>query len=661
MSVILGKLNFTHQIDRGVISQMMRKSNHFDADDQGLWWNNTCALGHLKIISTPESIHEQLPFYSHEKQLGITADARLDNRSELLADLSIQNPDMPDSQLILAAYQKYGKQCVEKLIGAFAFAIWDETKQELFCARDQMGVRPFFYYRGQHFFAFASEKKGLLAIPKLDKSRNQEFVLNQLSFVPQKVEDTFYAHIYRLKPAHTLTVSRDGAIKFNQYWDLDLEPTIHFSREEEYIEAFLEKFEEAVRCRLRSAKNIGIELSGGLDSTGIAAVAHPQLQKENKHLHCFSMVMPRDKVGKAYPYFPDSGREDEWPYIEKFCDFAGIDQAYRFPIETNVVDGVGYVEMLDWGLDLKDGIDERYGPVYHRMKSTAARQGVNVLLSGFPGDELVTSRMKNYFLAFVTRGEYKKYFEAQSGKHSFGQLLMRLLSYKAKEKFSWGQRLSNQKLKARLSKQIRANFAQKGFITDTYKPAFFQFSLEKKLQDIQEENRFKTVREFAKESVLRPGTCLRIENSNAAALLHKQEMRYPMADIRVLQYVLAVPVEYRFNSQYGRLLFRNSMRGKVIADILWKDKKGYGASFPTAYLDYQSQHHELISWLEGIKHLEQLKLFDMEKLIHKAQVYYELSMKGNKVVTEHSAAQRQGLIQYLVRYFEKNPDFELAI
>ncbi|NES85389.1 MAG: asparagine synthetase B, partial [Moorea sp. SIO2B7] len=162
MSGIVGIYYLNQEpIDRENIGQMLDILAHRGPDGADIWCEGSVGLGHRMLWTTPESLLEKLPLVNHSKNLVITADARIDNREELIVALELNDrpaEKITDSQLILAAYEKWGEQCPEKLLGDFAFAIWDKHKQILFCARDHVGVKPFYYYHqsGQGFI-FASE------------------------------------------------------------------------------------------------------------------------------------------------------------------------------------------------------------------------------------------------------------------------------------------------------------------------------------------------------------------------------------------------------------------------------------------------------------------------------------------------------------------------
>ena len=166
MSGIAGIVYFNSKSpSRELISNIKEKLSVRGPDRQQEWVEDNCALIHTMLWTTPESLTETLPYHDPISELVITADARIDNRIELANRLGISScelRDASDSRLILMSFKKWGKDCPKYLIGDFAFAIWNNKTKELFCARDHMSVKPFFYYINDDFFIFASEIKALL-------------------------------------------------------------------------------------------------------------------------------------------------------------------------------------------------------------------------------------------------------------------------------------------------------------------------------------------------------------------------------------------------------------------------------------------------------------------------------------------------------------------
>ncbi|MDQ3661536.1 MAG: asparagine synthase-related protein, partial [Actinomycetota bacterium] len=204
------------------------------------------------------------------------ADARIDNREELVRTLwgGSHLPDEPptDAELILEAYRRWGEECPARLIGDFAFAIWDARRGRLFAARDPMAMRALYYRVEPRRVLFGTEVKQILAVPGVPARIFEPAVGAYLAGPFGHMEWTFYEGISQLAPAHALVVDASGQRTW-RYWDIDPDFRIEYPTEEEYVEHFLEVFLEAVRCRLRSTKPVGIFLSGGMDSGSIASAA----------------------------------------------------------------------------------------------------------------------------------------------------------------------------------------------------------------------------------------------------------------------------------------------------------------------------------------------------------------------------------------------------
>ena len=241
MSGIAGLYQITGQLDSSLIERMASIMAHRGPDGIAHWQNEASnhgiALGHCSLITTPEAENETLPLHSAACGLTLTCDARLDNRAELIAELSdelqrlqvlaeppqvlaapLQDEIVGDGALILASYLRWGEDCAAHLLGDFAFALWDENQQRLFCARDHVGAKPFYYHHAPGaLFAFGSEIKAIFELPDVPRARSEKRIAEYLIFAFADYENTFYEEIMRLPAAHTLTVSRD-AFKVQRYW-----------------------------------------------------------------------------------------------------------------------------------------------------------------------------------------------------------------------------------------------------------------------------------------------------------------------------------------------------------------------------------------------------------------------------------------------------------
>jgi asparagine synthase (glutamine-hydrolysing) len=208
------------------------------------------------------------------ENLGLSANARIDGREELIQKLKLPVKEPPtDEELILNAYKTWGEDCVKHLIGDFAFAIWEERSQRLFCARDHFGVKPFFFTHLDGHFNFSSSLNALRLDRRVSDALNEIAIGDYLLFgVNQDHSTTTFKDIQRLPPGHTLTVA-DNAVKIRRYWTPSIPADVRFRDNESYVERFSELLSRAVADRLRTER-VAISMSGGLDSTSLAAIAH---------------------------------------------------------------------------------------------------------------------------------------------------------------------------------------------------------------------------------------------------------------------------------------------------------------------------------------------------------------------------------------------------
>lgn len=551
MSSIYGKINFNKKpVEADELAAMENSLNHWEVDAIGQWHSIHAGLGHLMLYNTPESLHEKLPTHNNTGNLTITADARIDNRDELFEKLYKEDLDktiVTDSDLILKAYETYGEDCIKHLIGDFVFAIWNEREQQLFCARDHMGVKPFFYYQDDNFFAFASEKKGLLVLSGLNKEVNEDYLLKIVGKINPILDETLYLHIKRLPGAHTLSL-RNKQVSIKRYWDLDTSKRIYFDNPKDYTDRFLELFKEAVRCRLRSAYPIGAELSGGLDSSGITCVAANLLHAENRELSSFSYALtPEEAAGNSI-------KTEEF-FADEVINFAKVDR----PVKVCSSDYTSFMEETDLSLRINDGPYHR--TIWHNpIKKAAGAHGVRILLSGFAGDEMVTNGSYLYAMDYAIRGQYKAFFKVAKKKTGIagafkllvhvkaGKNVMQLLKpyFNRKEFNSWKKHDRNFLVPAyfyRVKKHVKAPLATYSF------------------------------REFQKQRILNSHVSERMEMEDRMGLLYKLETRFPMADVRLIEFVLALPLGIKTNSEITRFLFRSAMKGLMPTAVLDRDDK----------------------------------------------------------------------------------------
>jgi len=217
------------------------------------------------------------------ENLRLKANARIDDRAELIHKLTAK-ASITDEELILHAYETWGNDCVKHLIGDFAFAIWDDRLQRLFCARDHFGVKPFFYTHMAGSFNFSSTLNDLRVAKNVSNTLNEIAIGDYLLFgVNQDNSTTVFKDIQRLPPGHTLTVA-NNELKVSRYWTPSLPVEVRYRDSESYVERFSDLLSRAIKDRLRTDR-VAISMSGGLDSTSLAAIA-----REHTSVAAFAVV-----------------------------------------------------------------------------------------------------------------------------------------------------------------------------------------------------------------------------------------------------------------------------------------------------------------------------------------------------------------------------------
>ncbi|WHY85177.1 asparagine synthase-related protein [Neobacillus novalis] len=390
MSAIAGICHFYEETLNPVqTSNLMKAFQRYPADNVHTWNKNNIFLGcHAQWI-TPESIGEPLPYYDYEKKLAITADAIIDNRDELFDRLQVERTfrkTIPDSQLILLAYYRWGEEVPKHLIGDFAFMIWDEKKQKLFGARDFSGARTLYFYHDQSRFAFSTTIEPLFTLPYIEKNINEEWLAEFLA-IPGMVEavdtqSTAYKNIHQIPPSHSVTVE-DGRVALLRYSTIQVGEKIKLNSNGEYEEAFREVFNEAVTSRLRTHGKVGSHLSGGLDSGTVVSLAAKALQKENKQLHTFSYV-PEESFTDWTPkyYIPD-----ERTFIKETVNHVGNinDHYLSFEGKSPLTDVDDFLDLMEMPYKFFENIFWLKG-----ISEEAHNQGIKILLNGARGNHSIS-------------------------------------------------------------------------------------------------------------------------------------------------------------------------------------------------------------------------------------------------------------------------------
>ena len=371
------QLDEGRQVSRENVEAMAHTLFHRGPDDGGFYFSPPVAFGFRRLSIVDLSGGHQ-PMSNEDSTVWIVFNGEIYNHASIRPDLERRGhryKTRSDTETIIHLYEEYGEDCVHHLRGMFAFAIWDSLKRRLFCARDRMGIKPFYYAATKGRFAFASEMKALFEVPGLQPQMNhgalpEFFALGYLS-----VGDTLFRGVSKLLPGHRLTIDlnhRDPRPHTEPYWDLDVTSEETEVADAEYIARFRELFTESVRTRLMSDVPVGVFLSGGLDSSSIAAVMAGLSKAQIK---TFSVGFADDRFS-------------ELPYARRVAAHIG---AEHHEVVMGADDFLGSLPRLIWHED-----EPMVWPssVALHFVSQLAGQKVKVVLTGEGGDELFAGYMK---------------------------------------------------------------------------------------------------------------------------------------------------------------------------------------------------------------------------------------------------------------------------
>jgi asparagine synthase (glutamine-hydrolysing) len=481
--------------------------------------------------------------------------------------------------------------------GDFAVAVWDKLEKRLIAVRDHLGTRPFFYTETDEFFAFATEIKALFAISGVEKAVDEQWIADSICTVKSEKWRTAYKNIYRLLPAHILRF--DGKeTKLQRYWDLKVNPEWENLDEETAVKMFREKIHEAVKRRVRYARSVGSELSGGLDSSGVTALAFHHLKDTDKKFFALSHAFSERNLGKYFPY------QDEREFSQALVEYSGIKEHVFCTGE-----GYGILDALTSTLAIQSGPTQQgYNIFADSLYDEAQKRDIRIILSGFGGDEGVTSKAGGYMQELARLKKWKQlkeYLRNTQGRGIMGRFksilkyftIRHFPGYYLKIKAAFGK--ADWRIPKWRSLAIDPGFMVKMNIKDRYfdKVGF---------PDDPD------VRARQYKRIMHNHVSQRFEYSYLAALYRRMEYAYPLWDIDLLEFYYSLPSHLKIKNKMQRYIFREAMTGLLPEKIRLRNDKT-GATVPTVQQRF-IQDYENISKLveEGKKN--EISYFNYDKL-----------------------------------------------
>ena len=509
--------------------------------------------------STLEALLEKHSPINKVRDLVIVADARLDNRLELLDLLQLENQtDVSDGQIILAAYQAWQEACPQRLLGDFAFVIWDRYQDRLFCARDHFGVKPFYYYASRQIFVFGSAVRVLLTQGEVLRHLNEDKIADFMLELFEDKARTFYQDIFRLPPAHLMVVTREN-ISLSRYWELDPEKEIILSSDAEYAEAYRELFVEAVRYRLRGSDRIGSTLSGGLDSSSVTCVAGKLLEDESRILHTVSAVF--DSVPQC----------DESEYIWAVLGEGHYEPHFAAGDQVNPI-----ADLIEFMAGEEEPYYSPQAFVNHSIWKVASEHGIQVLLEGLMGDNVVSH---GYPLLNELGYQWRwislyRQFRALARNHINPQKTWRFMA-----RAFWRDGIKPH-IPNSVVKSYREVLGWDFDGTAEAVPGFFnpeyvrRIHLEERMSLRMAERRTAKTARYQHYLDLEYGlipTAMEIYASHSSR--YDIEPRFPFLDRRLAEFCLAIPAEQKLKDGYSRHVARLGLEGYLPDDIRWRSSK----------------------------------------------------------------------------------------
>jgi asparagine synthase (glutamine-hydrolysing) len=540
--------NDTSLISTVLLKKMTDAIAHRGTDGEGFYINpqNNAGFGHrrLSIIDLSPAAAQPMHYLG---RYTIIHNGEIYNYLELRETLTKSGyrfESRSDTEVILAAYDQYGKDCVHHFDGMFAFAIWDNKERELFCARDRFGEKPFFYAFDQGRFLFASEAKALWAAG-IEKKINYPLLLNFLVLGhTQTAADTtitFFEDIYSLPPAHYVQVdSTATSVKLNKYWDCDKETKTVIS-EQDAVEKFTDLFAVSIKRRLRSDVALGTSLSGGLDSSSIVAMIS-KIQNTNT-LNTFSAVFP-------------GFEKDESAYIQELTRKFELTNYSVTPTEDELIKDL---EKLCYHQEIPFTSSSVFAQ--YKVFELAKQHQVKVLLDGQGADETLAgySRYIHWYLQELIGRRSKDFF-----------LEKRALRKNAVP-FDWGiKNILAAFFPAQATHQLEKREIRKLRDFSGIAPGFKHSYLDP--QSIIKPIVFK-LNDALYFSTFQSGLEELLRYADRNSMANDREVRLPFLSHELVQFVFSLPSQFKIHQGDTKWILRKSMQESLPANIVRRSDK----------------------------------------------------------------------------------------
>jgi asparagine synthase (glutamine-hydrolysing) len=531
---------------------------HRGPDAFGCFLDEHAYLAHRRLSIIDLSSGNQ-PVYNEDRSVCVVFNGEIFNFQEIRDELAAKGHAFTtnsDTEVIVHSYEEYGKACVDRFRGMFAFAIWDARSKTLFLARDRLGIKPVFYAIRNDVLYFASEMKAILQYPDFPREMDYDGLASYftLSYIPDPL--TIFAHIRKLSPGHTMTVA-GGRISIEQYWDLSFSPD--GMRQDYYIEGLMDILNESVKLRMISDVPLGAFLSGGIDSGAIVA-AMAKVSSDPVRTFCIGFG---GNVG---------GYLDERGYAREVAQqYESIHREYEV-----TPDFYGLIE------DIVTSFDEPFGdsgavPTYYVCE--AARREVTVALSGLGGDELFGgyerylgfhySRLYNHLPTFLRESVIRPLVETlperADGHYTVNHLKRFVRSGSLPEDSRYFGFISM------LGKDKKDNlFAEPERYADNFRACqdlVLRHFNAPNAEDPLDKVFYCDIKTYLPDDIL---TC-----TDRMSMRHSLEVRVPFLDHKFVEFCATIPSSMKVRFQDKKHIFKQALGGVLPKSVLNHRKQGF--------------------------------------------------------------------------------------
>lgn len=529
-----------------ILRRMTAALAHRGPDDEGYHLEGNVGLGHRRLsIIDLEGGHQ--PMSNEASSLWIVFNGEIYNHVELRQELEkegVRFKTHSDTEVLLAVYQRYGRNCLHRLRGMFAFAIWDCSLQQLFIARDRLGKKPLYFYQDGERFGFASEFAALLSDERIPRHLDLSALDDYLSFGYVPSPRTILRGVCKLPPAHWATF-RDGQFQAERYWQVSFGNKRHLTQTEA-AEAFLQHLKEAVRIRLRSDVPLGILLSGGIDSSAVTALA---AEMSGEPLETFSIGF------EEAPF-------NELPYARLVAEKYSTSH-HEFIVRPDA-------------LTILPQLVSRYGEPFADSSALPTtwlaqmtRRHVKVALNGDGGDELLAG-YDRYFALRLSQGlrwlppslcRRISKLGSQRGERFFEALEQYPA---AADRYARWVTIFPAALRRRLYRDSFHSNLESGagvkWLTGLMERADADDQVEKAMQT--------DLSSYLPEDLL--------FKMDIATMAHGLEVRSPFLDHKLIEFTASLPIRWKLQGRRTKFLLLKALKDRLPADVFQRPKQGFG-------------------------------------------------------------------------------------